>query len=530
VLTGTSRTIAGAAFLVGLGFLGSRLLGALRTVVIANEFGASAELDVWFVAMRLPDLVFQVLAGATLASAFIPVYARYVVRRGEDEAWRLASIVLNWVLIATVALAVVVFIFADWIVPALAPGLGDDSGMQDELRDDAIFLTRVLLVSPVLFAVSGMITGMLNARRHFLLPALAPMLYNLAIIFGALFLAGRFGVEGLAIGVIVGSGLHLVVQLPALISAGARLSLSINLRHPGAREVLRLMGPRMIGLAAFQVNLIVLTFFGSFVGDSAISALNFAMTILLFPVGVFGMSLAMAMFPTLAERAETGGHEAVRAMVGRALRFTLFLTIPAGVGMMMLHEPLVRALFERGAFDADATAMVSSALLFYSLALPAHAAIEILSRGFYAMGDTRTPVTFAVLAMLINLVLAAALVDSLEIEGLALALSIATIVEALGLFLTLNRRLEGGLWTRPVASTMYRIVIGTALMGEVLGIMLLSLDDDGSFGPRSVFALLAGTALGGIVYYVASLLLRLREAELLAVRIQAVLSRVISGR
>jgi len=198
--------------------------------------------------------------------------------------------------------------------------------------------------------------------------------------------------------------------------------------------------------------------------------------------------------------------------------------------MMMLHEPLVRALFERGAFDADATAMVSSALLFYSLALPAHAAIEILSRGFYAMGDTRTPVTFAVLAMLINLVLAAALVDSLEIEGLALALSIATIVEALGLFLTLNRRLEGGLWTRPVASTMYRIVIGTALMGEVLGIMLLSLDDDGSFGPRSVFALLAGTALGGIVYYVASLLLRLREAELLAVRIQAVLSRVISGR
>ena len=223
MLTGSSRTVAGAAVLVGFGFLGSRLLGALRTVVIANEFGASAELDAWFVAMRLPDLVFQVLAGATLASAFIPVYARYVMRRGESEAWHLASIVLNWVLIATIALAAVVFIFADWIVPALAPGLGDDSGMQDKLRDDAIFLTRVMLVSPILFAVSGMITGILNARRHFLLPALAPMLYNLAIILAALVLSDELGVEGLAIGVIVGSGLHVVIQLPALITAGAHL-------------------------------------------------------------------------------------------------------------------------------------------------------------------------------------------------------------------------------------------------------------------------------------------------------------------
>ena len=505
--------------------MGSRLLGALRQVVIANEFGASAELDAWFVAMRLPDLVFQVLAGATLASAFIPVYARYVLRRGEDEAWQLASIVLNWVLIATIALALVVLVFADWIVPALAPGLGDDSGMKEALRDDAIFLTRVMLISPVLFAVSGMITGMLNARRHFLLPALAPMLYNLAIILGALTLSGRFGVEGLAIGVIVGSGLHLIVQLPGLVAARARLSLSIDLRHRGAREVLRLMGPRMIGLAALQVNLIVLTFFASFEGNSAISALNFAMSVLLFPVGVFGMSLAMAMFPTLAERAAGGGEGEVGELVGRGLRFTLFLTIPAGVGLMLLHEPLVRALFERGAFDAEATALVSGAVLFYAIGLPAHAAIEVLSRGFYALSDTRTPVMFAVTAMLINLVLAAALVDPLGVEGLALALSVATLVEAAGLFLALNARLEGGLWSRPMASTLYRIMIGTALMGEAVTLLLLGLEDQGNFGPRSFFALVAGSAIGAVVYYVSALLLRLREAELIALRVQGMLSR-----
>ena len=525
VLTGTSRTVTSAAVLVAFGFLGSRLLGALRTVVVANEYGTSAELDAFFVAMRLPELVFQLLAGATLASAFIPVYARYVIHRGEDEAWRLASIVLNAVLLATVVLSLLMLALADWIVPALAPGLGEDSGMQAELRDDAVFLTRVLLLSPILFAVSGMITGMLNARRHFLLPALAPMVYNLSIIGGALLLSDKFGVEALAIGVIVGSGLHLTVQLPALIASGARLRPSLNLRDPGAREVLRLMGPRMIGLAAGQINFIVLMFFGSFIGDSSISALNFAWLILLFPVGMFGMSLAMAVFPTLAERAARGGEREVATMVGRALRFTLFFSLPAGVGLMLLREPLVRALLERGAFSAAATDLVSDALLFYALALFAHAAIEILSRGFYALGDTRTPVTFAVVAMLVNVVLAAVLVGPMELQGLALAISIATIVEATGLFLMLDRRMRGQLWTRPMATTIYRIVIATALMAEAVAVLLLVLDDAGDFGPRSFFALVTGVALGAVVFQAASLALRLEEAELVATRLQAFLRR-----
>ena len=413
VLTGSSRTVTNAAILVALGFLGSRLLGALRAVVIANEYGASADLDAFFVAQRLPELVFQLLAGATLASAFIPVYARYLHRRGDAEAWRLASIVLNVVLLATIGLALAMFVAAEWIVPAMAPGLGEDTGMQAQLRADAIFLTRVMLVAPILFCVSGMITGILNARQHFLLPAFAPMLYNLAIILGALLLSDRFGVEALAIGVIVGAGAHLAIQIPALIAAGARIVPSIKIWDPGAREVLRLMGPRMIGLAAAQINFVVLTFFGSFLGDSSISALNFAWLILLFPVGLFGMSLAVAIFPTMAARAaEEGGMHEVRLMVRRALRFTLYLAVPASVGLILLREPLVRALLEHGAFDAEATALVSDALLYYGIALAAHTSIEILSRGYYAMADTRTPVTFAVGAMLINIVLSALLVGA----------------------------------------------------------------------------------------------------------------------
>ena len=408
----------------------------------------------------------------------------------------------------------------------MAPGLGEDSGRQSELRADAIFLTRVMLVSPILFAVSGMITGILNARHHFLLPAFAPMLYNLAIIVAALVLSEDLGVEALAIGVIVGSGLHLVIQLPALVAAGARLSPSLKLWDPGAREVLKLMGPRMLGLAAAQVNFIVLTFFGSFVGDSSISALNFAWLILLFPVGLLGMSLAMAIFPTMAERAvEEGGAHEVRLMVGRALRFTLYLAVPASVGLILLREPLVRALLEHGAFDAEATSLVADALLFYGIALAAHTSIEILSRGYYAMGDTRTPVTFAVVSMLINIVLAAVLVGPLELQGLALALSIATMVEALGLFVVLHQRMEGGLWDRQTATTIYRIIASTLLMTEALVLLLLVLDPGGDFGPKSFFALLVGSVIGAIVYQGAMLALRVEEAQTLMARLGALVGR-----
>ena len=511
--------VAGAALLLGLAFLGSRLLGAARAVVIADQYGATVELDAFWVAMRLPDLVFQLLAGATLASAFIPVFARVLSGRGEYAAWRLASIVLNWVLIGTLALAATVFLCAHWIVPALAPGLGEDSGMQEAVLADAILLTRLLLLSPILFAVSGMLTGMLHARQHFLLPGISPMLYNLAIILAALLLPAELGVEALAIGVIAGSGAHLLIQLPALSAVGARLRLELSLGDRDAREVLRLMGPRMLGLAAAQVNLIALTFFGSLVGDSSISALNFAWLLLMFPVGLFGMSLATAIFPTLAERAAEGGAEAVEWMVSRALRFTLFLSVPASVGMLILRESIVKTLLEHGAFDATASQMVSDALLFYSVGLFAHAAIEILSRGFYVLGDTRTPVALAIASMLTNLILAAALVDGMELRGLALALSAATIGEAALLFALLNLRLGGRLWSRALLASLGKTTLAAALMAQLLLVFLALLDGVPRFGADSPFALAMGVLGGGVLYGAVCLILRHEEAWALLERV-----------
>lgn len=520
LLLGPSGGVAGAALVLGAAFLGSRLLGAARAVVIADQYGATVELDAFWVAMRLPDLVFQLLAGATLAAAFIPVFARVFSDRGEFAAWRVASIVLNWVLLGTIALAAIIFLLADWIVPALAPGLGEDSGIQDTVLEDAVFLTRVLLLSPILFAISGMLTGMLHARQHFLLPGVAPMLYNLGIILGALLLPEQFGVEALAIGVIAGSGAHLLIQLPALSGVGARLRPALSLRDPAVREVLRLMGPRMLGLAAAQVNLIALTFFGSLVGDSSISALNFAWLILMFPVGLFGMSLATAIFPTLAERAASGGAEAVERMVSQALRFALFLSVPASVGMLMLRESIVKTLLEHGAFNAAATQLVADALLFYSVGLSAHAAIEILSRGFYVLGDTRTPVALAISAMMANLILAAALVDLMELRGLALALSIATIGEALLLFVLLHLRLRGRLLSRSLAGSVFKTLLASTVMAQSVFVLLRLLEGDPHFGVDSWFALLLGSVGGAVVYGAVCLILRHEEASALFERIE----------
>lgn len=529
-LFGSRSGIIGAVLLIGISFLGSRLLGVARTAVIADQYGTSVELDAFWVAMRLPDLVFQLLAGATLASAFIPVYARVLQHRGERSAWRLASIVLNWVLLGTLALSVGVFFAAEWIVPALAPGLGEDSGVQDAITEDAVFLTRVLLLSPILFSISGMLTGILHARRHFLLPAISPMLYNLAIILGALLLPEQLGVEALVIGVVAGSGLHLMIQLPALSTAlrrtGGGLGLHFNLADPEAREVLRLMAPRTLGLAAAQVNLIVLTFFGSLVGDSSISALNFAWLLLMFPVGLFGMSLATAVFPSLAERAALAGPAAVNAMVSQTLRFTLFLAIPASVGMLLLRDSIVATLLEHGAFDAAATELVSDALLFYSIGIFAHAAIEIVSRGFYVLGDTRTPVALAVSSMLLNIILSAALVGPLELKGLALALSISAIAEFTLLTLLLHGRLNRQLLTGTFWWSTTKTILATLIMGQLVWLLielLVGLD----FDRDSWFTLLLGVSGGGVVYFLLSLIMKQDEAEALILRVESVLSRAL---
>jgi putative peptidoglycan lipid II flippase len=519
-------SLAVAALIVAAGFLGSRLLGLLRSVIIAEAFGTRPELDAYWVAFRLPDLVFQLLAGATLASAFIPTFAGVRTRDGEAAAWRLASSVLNLVLLATVAFAVVAFLLAPRLVPLLAPGLGEGTGREAELNDLALDMTRLMLVSPVLFAVSGMFMGILNARRHFLMPALAPLFYNLSIIVAALV---SDDVQGLALGVVAGAALHLAVQLPDLRAAGMVYSLVADWRDAAVREVGRLMAPRMLGLAATQINFyFVAIFFASTLTAGAISGLSFAWLITMTPLGVIGMAISTAAFPTLADQAAREDTAGLGDTLGRALRLILFLSLPAGVGLALLSKPLVVVLLQRGAFDEESTRVTAQALLFYAPALFAHSGIEILSRGFYALGDTRTPVTVAVAAMLINVALAATLVGPLEVRGVALALSLATVLEFALLYALIARRVPA-LVSRAVILQLRLIVVSTALMalaaGQVVVLLHYGLDLDLTSGSQAFVAILLAAAAGGLVYLGVSLALGAEEPRLILGRARGLIRR-----
>jgi putative peptidoglycan lipid II flippase len=488
--------LLGAAGIVAFGFLGSRVLGLLRTVAIADAFGTDSELAAYNVAFLLPDLVFQLLAGATLSAAFIPVYSRVVLHEGREEAWRLASRVLNLVSVATFVAAGVAWLLAPVLVPLLANDLGTTSGREAELQELAVELTRLMLLSPVLFGISGMLTGILNARQHFVAPALAPMIYNASIIFGALVLAGPLGVEGLAWGVVIGAAGHLLVQVPALRRVGMQWSPSLSLRASGVREVLRLMGPRVIGLGASKVNFAVLLVLASSVSDAAVNGVNYAFLMMMLPVGVVGMAVATAAFPTFAQQAAAGQLDVLRGTVWRTLRGVLFLAVPASVGLMVLSEPLVRLMLERGAFDVGSTELVAGALVVFGVGVFAHAGIEIVSRGFYALEDTRTPVLVAVLAMGLNVLLAVALVGPFELRGLAAAASVTAIVEFGALVWLLRDRLDG-FDQRGMVDFGARLGLSTLLMGLVVVLMRVLLSAAG-VEVESVGGALLITVAGGV--------------------------------
>jgi putative peptidoglycan lipid II flippase len=484
-----SGGLAIAAAIVAFGFLGSRLLGILRSVVIAHAFGVSPEYDAYAIAFRIPDLIFQVLAGATLGSAFIPVFARLARNDGDARAWQLASKVLNLVTVATAVLCVLAFIFAPWLVPLTAPDL--------KLEGEAVFLTRMMLLSPLLFAVSGMFTGILNGRQRFLLPAIAPMLYNLAIIFGAIFLSGPFGVRGLAIGVVAGAALHLLVQVPGLIHERMQYTPSLDVHDVAVREVTRLRGPRVVGLAAGQFNFFITTFFASLIGDNAISKLNYAWVVAQLPTALFGMALSTAVFPRLADHVADEDLDALRDTISRVLRVIMFLTIPAALGLAMLRVPATVLLLQGGQFSSADTPAVAAAIGFYCIGIIPLAGIEIHSRGFYALGDTRSPVILAVLAVALNFALSSLLWSSWGPNGLAFSVAISSWLEW-SLLYTLYLRRTGAAWHSDLLA-LARFALCGALMALFLAIVFLPFDTGGRLNEGLIA--LAG-AISGLLFYV----------------------------
>ncbi len=430
------RVLAQASLVLTVAALASRLLGWIRLLVIGSQFGASRELDAYFAAFRIPDAIFQLVVAGALSAALIPVFSSYRAREQEREAWRLASSVINLVVIALAGLSLLMAIFAPVLVPIVAPGFDAPT------TELAIRMTRIMLLSPVLIGIGAVVSGILNSYERFAVPALAPLAYNACIIGAAIFLAPLMGVEGLAVGVAVGSLAHLAIQLPQLARVGQRYDLTIGLSHPGVRRVAWLMGPRMLGLAAGQLNFIVATVLASALPEGSVTSFYYAFQLSQLPVGVLGVSVAVALFPSLSRDAALGRIPEIRRQVAGSLRVLIFLAAPLTAALIVLAEPVTAVFFQYGLFSERSAERTAGALTFFAIGLVGHIVVHVLTRAFYAMQDTRTPVTWAVIGVAINVPLMVWLVGPMGVQGLALALSISALLEVAGLVWSLRNRIE----------------------------------------------------------------------------------------
>ena len=504
---GVAARLAPATLILMAGFVASRLSGLLRDVTIGGTFGTGPELDAYYAAFRLPDLLFQLLTGAALISAFIPTFSSYLSQGEEQEAWRMASSVITLLAIATAAGSLLAALFAPALMPLISPGFSPAQ------LDLVVNLTRIMLLSPVLFTVSTILAGVLNARGHFALPSVAPALYNTAILCGALFLSAPLGVYGLAIGVAAGSALHLVIQLPAILRLRFPYRIAFEWSHPGVREVVRLMGPRIAGLAAVQANFLVSTAIASTLSPGSLSALNLAWPLMMLPLGIGAVTVASAAFPPLAEAAASQDRQSFHDTFETALRVILYLTLPATAGLIFLSGPLVALIYQRGGFDEASSAAVAIALIYYALGLPAHGVLEIATRAFYARKDTRTPVVVGLASMALHLALSLALKGPLQHGGLALSLSLATTAEALLLLLLLWRRV-GALGGRATVGSALRSALASLLM-LLPSVGLIHLLAPGGAGqPLFALSVVAAVIAGALTYLLTSRLLGSGETRL----------------
>jgi putative peptidoglycan lipid II flippase len=452
------------------GYVLSRATGLLREVAISARFGTSADLGAYRAAFKVTDLLYMVIIGGALGSSFIPVFIQVWERDGAARAWRLASAVVTWALALLALASLVVGMLAPWLV-AWFYGEQDIGGRTLDL-DLTARMVQVFLLSPLLLGLGGLAMAALNARSHFALPALAPAIYNLGIIAGALVFAPFWGIWGLVWGVVVGALLYLAVQLPGLWQMGIEFRPTLGREIAELRVVARQMSPRVVGQAAAQLSILVTAALTArlALGAERLTGLDYAYQLMLLPYGIFSLSLSTVAFPRLARLFAAGQRDELAESVRTTLRTILFLTLPATAALIVLAVPLVRVLFQRSAFDELSLAYTVMPLIGYATALPAFSASEILIRAFYAMQHTRTPVLVGVLQVALNLALGSVVLKlGGGVGALALSFSVANNIEALLLVVLLGRRLPG-IWQ---TGELWRSVRASLLATLLLALLLL---------------------------------------------------------
>ena len=499
--------MARAGLIVAIAFLASRVLGYVRVVIITNEFGAGTELDAYFAAFRIPDAIFQLVAAGALSSAMIPVLAGLFSRNEEDRAWRVVSTVLNVMLIVLFTASVIVAIFAPQIVPIITPGF-DAVGTELTVR-----LTRIMLLSPILLALAAVASSVLNARGRFGAAALAPSVYNIAIIVAALALGPYLGIDALAIGVVFGSLLNLGVQILPLIHEKFQLSFSIDLDDSSSRQVLLLMAPRALGLGANQITFVVATMLATGLGVGAVTSYNIAWTLMQIPLGVIGFPLGVVLLPSLSRAVASGSVREFGRMIVGSVRLLLWIMLWVTAVGIVVRRQVVNMLFV--GLDEHAQSLTADTLSFLLLGLSAYSLVIVFARAFYSGHDTRTPVVTALFDMTTSIVVALATVGTLGLSGIALGLSCGAFAEATALGVLLWRRTPGtGL--ESVIRPFLVFAVGALLAGIVAELVVRLTDPLIGAEPGRLLLLVQvalASAAAALLYVVYTRLLRIPELQ-----------------
>jgi len=516
VTSASSGRLARAAGLAGAATLTSRVLGIARETVLAAVFGAGNEMDAFMVAFRLPNLVRDLFAEGAMSAALIPTFTRRLELAGKADAWRLGNHVINALVLATAALVALAMLFVHPIVMAYA---GDYAAVPGKIALTTQ-LTLVMLPFLILAAVAAAAMGMLNSLHHYFMPALAPATFNVVAIACALLLVPlmpRFGwpaISAMAISVILGGLAQVAIQWPALRHEGFRYRPSLDLRDPALAEILVLMGPGAIGLAATQVNIFVNTQLATGLGTGAVSWLNYAFRLMYLPIGLFGVSIATAVLPAAARHAATDDVRAIRETVSRGLRLMMTLNVPAALGLAVLATPIVRLLFERGHFGPDDTAATAAALRFYAVGLVGYSTARIASPVFYTIGRSRLPMAASVVSVICNLAASIAFARWLGFRGLALGTSLGALANAAVLLVFLRQHL-GGINGRRLMLAFVKVTMASLLMSVAAWLVerLLSEMLPGSGVAAQAMHLGGAIGAGILVLAVSARILRLEEID-----------------
>jgi len=490
----------------------SRVFGLIREQVFAYLFGAGLATDAFIAAFRIPNLLRDLLAEGALSSAFIPVFTEKLTLQGKEEAFRLANLVVNLLLIVLFGIIILGIIFSPAIVNLIAPGFNKIEG-KIELTN---LLTRIMFPFLLLVSLAALCMGILNSFGRFGAPALAPTMLNLGMILAGFFISPflKTPIMGMAIGVILGGAGQLALQLPILFRLGYKYKPILDWKDPGVRKILLLLTPAVLGLASTQVNIFVNTLIASLLPQGSVSYLNYSFRLMHFPLGVFGVAVATVTFPLLAEKAAQKNFGELVSICSSSLKLIFFLTIPSAIFLAVGSKPIISLLYQHGKFSYVDTQATSQALILYAIGLFAYASVRVLAPVFYTLGEAKVPVISSAVSVVVNIGLNLILMHPLSFRGLALATSLSAILNMTILFTVLNKRI-GPFDKKDLSNSFLKIVLASSCMGVLLQIFLFLYQvdlDNGNLIQKLVLVVLM-VIVSLVSYALIASLLRIKEVK-----------------